>query len=380
MNKNFLIMSPGPTTVPPEVLMEGARPILHHRTPEFREYIEECTKGLQYIFQTKYQVFNFVSTGTGAMESAVANLINPGDKAIAVSGGKFGERWVKILKSYKADVIEITVEWSTVVKAEQIEKALKENPDVKAVYITLTDTSAGGVTPVKEIGEVVKDYNAVLVVDAVSGLLAEEYKMDEWGVDVTVSSSQKGVMLPPGLAFAAVNDKAFELSKTVKSPKFYFDWQAYSKKFPNDTPYTAGVSLMYQLKKALEIIKEETVEHIWYRHKVLADATRAAMNAIGLKLLNDHPNNVATAVLSGNLDGQEVVKIMREKYGIIIAGGQEPYKGKIFRLGHLGYVSGKDVITMLGALEMTLKDMGYDLEFGKAVAAALPILREGEIW
>jgi aspartate aminotransferase-like enzyme len=373
-------MSPGPTTVPPEVLMEGARPIIHHRTPEFREYVDECTKGLQYIFQTKYRVFNFVSTGTGAMESAVANLINPGDKAIAVVGGKFGERWAKILKSYKANVVEVKVEWSTVVSPEQIENALKENPDTKVVYITLTDTSAGGVTPVKEIAKVVSKTDALLVVDAVSGLLAEEYKMDEWGVDVTVSSSQKGVMLPPGLAFAAVNDKAFEASKKIDSPKFYFDWKAYDKKFPNDTPYTAGVSLMYQLKKALEMIKEETVEHIWYRHKVLADATRAAMKAIGLELLNDHPNNVATAVLSGNIDGQEVVKIMREKYGIIIAGGQEPYKGKIFRLGHLGYVTGKDVITMLGALEMTLKDLGYDLEFGKAVAAALPILREGEIW
>jgi aspartate aminotransferase-like enzyme len=380
MNKNFLIMSPGPTTVPPEVLMEGARPILHHRTPEFREYVEFCTKGLQYIFQTKYRVFNFVSTGTGAMESAVANLINPGDKAIAISGGKFGERWVKILKSYQAEVVEIKVEWSTVVTPEQVEEALKNNPDTKVVYITLTDTSAGGVTPVKAIGEVVKNYDAVLVVDAVSGLLAEEFKMDEWNVDVTVSSSQKGVMLPPGLAFAAVNDRAFELSKKTKSPKFYFDWKAYDKKFPNDTPYTAGVSLMYQLKKSLEMIKEETVEHIWLRHKVLADATRAAIKALGMKLLNDHPNNVATAVLSAPLDGQEVVKIMREKYGIIIAGGQEPYKGKIFRLGHLGYVSGKDVITMLGALEMTLRDMGYDLEFGKAVAAALPILREGEIW
>lgn len=377
MLKKQYLLTPGPTPVPPESLLAMAKPIIHHRTKGFCSILGEVSENLKYVYQTKNDVFIFTSSGTGAMEASVANLLSSGDKALAVIGGKFGERWQEICQAYNVDVIPLDVEWGTAIKPEIIEKELEKNPEIKAVFTTLCETSTGVLTDVKSIAQITKKYKAVLVVDAISALAAEELKADEWEIDVVVSGSQKGLMLPPGLAFISFNDKAFKFAEESNLPKYYFDIKKAKKSLDkSDTPWTPAVSLVIGLKENLKIIQNEGIENVIARHRMLAHATREAMKALGLELLAlDSPANAVTAVkIPEGVDGEALVKGLRDKYDIWIAGGQAHLKGKIFRLAHLGYMNQFDVIVGIVALEMTLKELGYQFELGTGVRRAEEVL------
>ncbi len=378
LKKNY-ILSPGPTPVPERVLLAGAQPILHHRTPQFEKIFAEVSESIKYLFQTKNDVFIFASSGTGAMEATVANLLSKEDTAIVVVGGKFGERWEEICKAFGVNVVRIAVEWGDVVSPVQIEEAIKQHPEAKVVLTTISETSTGTVSDLEAIAEVVKDTDKILVTDAVSGLLATPLKMDEWNVNVVVAASQKGVMLPPGLAFVAIDEKAWRLVESSDLPKYYFDFKAYKKKAPKQTPYTTSVSMIFQLREAIEMIKEEGIENIWERHRILADAVRAAIKALGLELLSKSPGNIATAIkVPEGIDGLQLVKVLRDKHGAVIAGGQGKLVGKIIRIAHLGYMDKFDMITAISSLEMSLKELGYPIELGKGVRAAEEVfMREG---
>lgn len=378
MIKKYYLLSPGPTPVPEKVLSIAAEPIIHHRTSEFSDMFMDAVEGLKYVFQTKEDVFVLTSSGTGAMEMAVANLISPGDRVITINGGKFGERWGHICRAYGAEVREIVLEWGQDFTKEQLAEELKTQPDTKAVFATLSETSSGTVYDIKGFGEVVSATDAVLVVDGISGLGATPCPMDKWQVDVMVSGSQKSFMIPPGLAYIAFSPKAWKLVETSTCPKFYFDAKKYKKSLAKrTTPYTPAVSLIIQQKKALDIIRDQGLEKIFEHHRILGDATRAGVKAIGLELLSQRPGNILTAVkVPEGIDGVKLVKTMQGKYMAYIAGGQDPYKGKIFRIAHLGYMGGFDIITALTALEMTLAELGYKFDKGQAIKAAEEILME----
>ncbi len=376
IKKNY-ILAPGPTPVPTEVLLAGAQETIHHRTPQFLNIQKETLEKARMLFQTKNNVFALVSTGTGAMEAAVASTVAKGDKVIVVDGGKFGERWGDLCKAFEAEIDLIKLDWGDYVTPEQIKAALEKNPDTVAVFATHSETSTGTVNPIEEIAAVVKDYKALMVVDSVSGLLAEPLKMDEWHVDIVSTGLQKGVMLPPGLALVALSDKAIaRVNECPNKNRYYFDLKQYIKKYP-DSPYTAGVNSIYQLHAALKMIEEEGIEAVWDRHRILADATRAGVKAMGLELLSKKPGNVTTAVLSP-VDTGKLTKLMRDKYGVTMAGGQDHYKGKIFRMAHLGYMSKFDTIIGLAALEMAFNELGHKVELGVGVKAAEEVfLKEG---
>ncbi len=381
MQKRYLF-APGPTPVPPEALMAMAMPVIHHRAPDFIPVLDSAKKGLQWLYQTKNDVLILASTGTGGMVGSVNNFLSPGDKALVVNGGKFGERWMKICKSYGIKVEEIRVEWGYTVKPEDVEKSLKNTADIKAVFVQATETSTGVYHDIKSLGGIVKNYdNTLFVVDAISALGAHDLRTDEWRIDIMVGGSQKGLMLPPGLAFVSISDKAWKMSENSKSPRFYFDFKKEREALAkNQTNFTAAVTLIIGLNACLKLMQSEGLENIFARHERLAHATREAMKAIGLELFTkESPSNSVTAVMAPEgFDGQLIYKNLREKYGITAAGGQDAAKGKIFRIAHLGYADTFDVITAVAGVEMVLKGMGYDVKLGKGVAVAEEILMEGK--
>jgi aspartate aminotransferase-like enzyme len=378
MIKKYYLLSPGPTPVPEDVLAAAATPIIHHRTPEFSGIFMEVTEGLKYVFGTEQDVFVLTSSGTGAMETAVINTLSPDDKVITLSGGKFGERWGQICRSYGVDVREVVLEWGEPFTKEQLADELKANPETKAVFATLSETSSGTVYDIQGYGEVLANSDAILVVDGISGLGATPCPMDEWKVDVMVAGSQKSFMIPPGLAYLSFSAKAWGLVEKSTIPKFYFDAKKCKKNLQKKTtPYTPAVSLVIQQKKALDLIKSVGLEKLFEHHRILGDATRAGVKAIGLELLSKSPGNILTAVkVPAGVDGIKLVKTMQGKYMAYIAGGQDPYKGKIFRIAHLGYMGGFDIIIALTALEMTLSELEFDFKRGSAIEAAEAILKE----
>ncbi|MBN2189791.1 MAG: alanine--glyoxylate aminotransferase family protein [Candidatus Aureabacteria bacterium] len=372
MKKEFLL-APGPSQVPPETLLEMAKPVFHHRTKRFQNIFAEVQEGLKYVFQTKNPVLVFASSGTGAMEGAVSSVLSPGDKAISVVGGKFGERWSKLCKAFGVQSIDINVEWGKTVDPAVLKKELENNKGVKAVYVTLVETSTGTLADIKKIGEVVKNTPAILVVDAISGLGADMFMTDEWNVDIAISGSQKALMLPPGLAFASVSEKAMKLVNESKNTSFYFSFKkAKASLDKNDTAYTPAVTLIIGLKKSLDMIKEETIEKVWKRHEDNAAAMRQAVKAIGLKLYSQNPANAVTAVwIPETVDGSAFVKKIRDEYGVTMAGGQEDLKGRIFRVAQMGYANQFDTVVASSAIEMVLAELGYGFERGAATRAAV---------
>jgi aspartate aminotransferase-like enzyme len=378
MLKKYYLLSPGPTPIPDEVLSVAAQPIIHHRTPEFSEIFMQVTEGLKYVFGTKEDVFILTSSGSGAMETAIVNTLSPGDKVISVNGGKFGERWGNICRAYGVEVKEIVLEWGDDFTRDQLAVELKANPGVKAVFSTLSETSSGAVYDIKGYGEVVSQSEAILVVDGISGMGATPCPMDEWKVDIMVSGSQKSFMIPPGLAYIAFSPKAWKLTAASKLPKFYFDAKKAKKNLEKQTtPWTPAVSLIIQQKKALDIITGMGLEKLFEHHRILGDAARAGAKALGLELLAKNPGNILTAIkVPAGVDGSKLVKTMQAKYKAYIAGAQEPNKGKFFRIAHLGYMGGFDIVTALTALEMTLADFGFAFERGSSIAAAENVLRE----
>jgi len=375
MRKEYLL-APGPTPVPPEVLLEMARPVFHHRTAEYRKLHEEVLQSLKAVFRTQNDVFISSSSGTGSMETAVCNVIGPGDKAIAVQGGKFGERWCELCDAFGADTIKIDVEWGKPVDPAAIRTALEENPDVKAVFTTLVETSTGVVTDIEAIGAVVKETDALLAVDGISSVGAIPMETDAWGVDMLVVGSQKALMMPPGLSFITVSPKAWKRIETRKPTAYYFDLKRARKSMQTfDNPWTPAVTLVVGLKKALDMILERGIEQVWQDTRRLAEAARAAVKAMGLELLADPPSDCVTAIkLPEGLDGAKLVKDMRIDKGVTVAGGQSRLKGKIVRISHMGYVGDYDLIIGISALEMMLAEMGYEFEVGAGVRAAEQVL------
>lgn len=373
--KKYFLLTPGPTPVPNEVAQEEAKPILHHRTTEFGKIFVEVIEGMKYVFQTKNDVLMVTGSGTAAMEAAVVNLLSPQDEVIVASCGNFGDRWENICNVYGVKVHKVAVDWGQAVNPEDIEKILRQNKNIKAVFTTHTETSTGIVNDIETIGKIVKDTDAVLVVDTVSGLAGQKFLTDDWYVDVAVTGSQKGLMCPPGLSFATVSQKAWKLVEKSTLPKFYLDFNKMRKSIDNkETPFTPAVSLVVALHKAIEIIKEKTLEKIWEQTEKLAVATRSAVKAMGLKIFCDenHISNVVTPIsMPENIDGQKVVKTLREEFGISIAGGQGKLKGKIVRIAHMGYIDKFDLIVGISGLEIVLNKLGYKVELGVGVKAFL---------
>ena len=378
MQKKYLLFAPGPSPIPPNVLLAMAEPIIHHRAPAYIKVLEEVREGLKYVFQTKNEVLLFASSGTGAMEGAVTNTLCAGDKALVVQSGKFGERWANICKAYGVHAKIIHVEWGKAVDPDLIKKALDVEPSLRAVMIQASETSTGVMHPVREIAEIVKKHdNTILIVDAITGLGVFDLPTDKWGLDVLVGGSQKAMMLPPGLAFAALTDKAWGFVEKATLPRFYFDFKRELKNIKdNQSAWTPAVSLVVGLREVLRMIKEEGLENVFARTDRMARATREAMKALGLALFApDSPSNAVTAVVAPpGVDGQKVVKVLREKHNITIAGGQDQAKGKIFRIAHFGYMDTYDIVTAVAAVEMTLKELGYAVELGRGVKAALEVL------
>ncbi|MCX5657210.1 MAG: alanine--glyoxylate aminotransferase family protein [Candidatus Omnitrophica bacterium] len=375
-----LLLTPGPTPIPPEILLAMAKPIIHHRTSEYRVVFEEVIKGLKYVFQTENDCFVFASSGTGAMEAAVVNLLSPKDKVLVVQGGKFGERWTEICRSYGIEVVVIDVTWGEAPKLEDIENVLeKEGSRIKAVFVTLCETSTGAAIDLKNIGAILKKRDAVLVVDAISALASIELRTDVWGADVVVSGSQKGLMLPPGLGLLSISKKAWKLVEQAKCPRYYFDLREAKKALDKiDTPFTPAITLVVGLREALNVIQKEGLENIWARHSCMAKATRAAMLALGLELFapNASSDAVTAVKVPQGLDGENLVKLLRQKYGVSFAGGQAELKGKVFRIAHMGYITPEDILLAISCIEIALNEMGHKVTFGKGVRAAEEIFSQ----
>jgi aspartate aminotransferase-like enzyme len=374
--RKYRLMAPGPTPVPERVLLKMADTVIHHRTPQFQGVLKEVNVKLKKVFRTENPVLMFASSGTGAMEASIVNVLSKGDKALVIRGGKFGERFDKISRAYGVEVIPYDVEWGHPAEPAVLARMLKDNPGVKAVYGTLCETSTGVVNDVRGLGGVIAETDAIFIVDAISGLTAEEFYPDKWGVDMVVGGSQKGLMLPPGLSFLSVSKKAEKLIEASTLPKFYFDLKAALKSYDkDDTPWTPAVSLINGLNMILDMLLEEGLDNVLARHARLAKATREAMKAIGLELFSLRPANTLTAVkVPAGIDGAQIPRKLRDEQKMTIAGGQAALKGKIFRVAHLGYMDEFDTISVISALEIVLSQLGYNMEFGKGVAKAQELL------
>jgi aspartate aminotransferase-like enzyme len=371
-SKKYLF-TPGPVSVPPEVLLEMAQPIIHHRTPQFSAVLDQARERLKPLFGTRQEPILLASSGTGAMEASVINLLQPGDHAVFVNGGKFGERWGKLLLSFGMVAHEVKVEWGRAARPEQIEDALRAHPESKAILIQASETSTCAIHPVAAIGEVARRRGAMLIVDGITSVGVFEQKMDEWGVDAYVTGSQKALMLPPGLGAVALSERALETAKDNKTPKFYFDLLKELKAQRDDhtTAFTPAVSLIVGLNKSLEMIHAETLPRVFARHEAMASATREAGQALGLGLIApDNPAPGVTGLLAPQgLDTGRVVKYMRDTLGVAVQGGQDQMKGRLVRIGHMGHLTLFDVLVAVSALEAALKSLGYEFKPGVGVAA-----------
>ncbi|MGH7409729.1 MAG: pyridoxal-phosphate-dependent aminotransferase family protein [Candidatus Methylomirabilis sp.] len=377
MKKRHLL-APGPTQVLPEALLAMARPIIYHRGPEYEAILARVREGLKFLFQTRNEVLVFTSSGTGGMEGAVVNTLSPGDRALVIRGGKFGERWGEICEAYGIHTEYIDVEWGRAVDPDLVAAALKADPSIKAVFATHSESSTGVLHDIGAIARSVRATPAILIVDAITSIGVVDLPMDAWGVDVVVSGSQKSLMIPPGLAFCGVSDKAWAVVERSRLPKFYFDFKAERKSLEkNQNAFTPAVSLIVALHESLAAIRAEGLQAIFARHDRLARATRAGVNALGLELFAERPTPALTAVtVPSGVEASAIIKTLRTAHGITIAGGQTKVKGKIFRLAHLGYADDSDVIVCLSALERTLNDLGYPTKLGEGVRAAQEVLSQ----
>lgn len=370
-----ILMTPGPTPVPPEVLLAQGSPLVYHRGPGYGRLLREVTDGLKSMLKTKGDVLVFTASGTGGLESAVANLFSPGDRVVVPVAGYFGERFGKIAEAFGLDVRRVDYEWGRAVRAEDVAEALAEAP-TKGVLAQHSETSTGVIHDVEAIGRVTREAGVLLVVDVISSVGAVPYEGDAWGVDVAVGGSQKALGATPGIAFASVSEAAWAASREAKNPRFYFDWAAYKQSYdlPDpESPWTPAISLLLGLRAALQLYFEEGEAAVLDRHRLLSAAVKEGVRALGLDLDGDHPDRgwAVTAVRAPEgIDGNELVAQIRAEHGIILAPGQGPLKGKVFRIGHLGHYDRFDVIRCLAALELSLEAMGYPVKRGAAVAAA----------
>jgi aspartate aminotransferase-like enzyme len=376
------LMTAGPTPLPPAVSQVMAEPMLYHRAPAFVEVYARALERLKRVFGTANDVLVFAASGTGAMESAVANLIRSGEPALVASCGKFGERWAELCDAYGARIVHFEAGWGSKVEPAELDRRLADAPDVGVVFTTLSETSTGVVNDVRELAEVAHRHGALIAVDAVSGVGAVPLPQDEWGVDVVVGGSQKALMAPPGLGFASPNAAALDRAAAGGSGRYFFDWGrtvAGQRKDPPDSAFTPAVGLIMALDVALGMIEEEGLERVYERHRVLGRATREAVRALDLETFgpDDENANVATAIkLPEAIEGRKVPSTMRDRFGVTIAGGQGPLAGKIARIAHCGYFGAFDIVLTIAAFEMTLRELGHEVELGAGVGAAQRVFLE----
>ena len=370
--KADILLTPGPTPLPPQVREALARPIIHHRTSQYRALFKRTLQGMKTVLQTANDVICFTSSGTGAMEAAVVNLLSPGDEAIVVLGGKFAERWQELCQAYGVTVATVPVAYGDAIKSQDVAAALKTHPKAKAIFATLCETSTGVVHDIQAIAAITRNSPAVLVIDAISGLLADDCPTDRWGVDVVVTGSQKGLMLPPGLAYMSLNQRAWALVDQATTPRYYTDLRLYKKSLADDdTPFTSAVSLVVALDEALKIVLEMGLPQMIQRCAQMATACRAGMTALGLSLFAKRPSNGVTAVnVPSGVDGKKLTSAMYERSRVMAAGGQGSMAGKIFRFAHMGYISPDDVLAGLAAVEDALATLGHPVKAGEGVKAA----------
>jgi aspartate aminotransferase-like enzyme len=375
------LFTPGPVPVPERVLLAMAQPVINHRAPDFLPVFAQCKRGLQRLFQTESPVLLFAASGTGAMDAAVSNLLSPGDHALVVRGGKFGERWQEICEAYGVRTTCIDVTWGQAVDPGAVAAALDANPEIRAVYLQASETSTAVRHPVREIAQIVRrSDDRLIVVDAITAIGVYDLPMDAWGLDVVISGSQKAFMMPPGLAFLGLSDRAQRFMRSARAPHYYFSFDKELEALPTDqTSWTPAVSLLVGLAEALKIIlDEEGLEATWARTEKLAFATREAMRAIGLELLApDAPSPACTAVfVPDGVDGAALRKYLRDKLGYTLADGQGKLKGKIFRIAHLGYFDRFDTIACVAAVEIALAALGYVHKLGEGARTATELLRD----
>jgi len=371
-----LLMIPGPTPVPEEVLRALSHPMINHRGPEYMALQRELIAGLKQAYQTANDVQIFPASGTGGLEAAVVNVLSPGDRVLAVPVGAFGQRFAEIAEVYGANVRRMEVEWGRAADAAQIAAALREEPDTRALLLTHNETSTGVLNDIRAIAAAARAVrpDVLLLVDSISGMLAVDLRPDEWDLDVVVGGSQKAWMIPPGLTFLSISPRAWAAHREARMPRFYFDFSRMKKSMETDqTPYTPALPQLFGLQVALRKILDEGLPAMFRRHQRLGDATRSAVRAMGLQLLaqeGSYSNSLTAVRMPEGLTAKEVRGRMREGHGVVVAGGQGKIKEQVVRLGHLGYVDENDVLAMIGALEATLRELGRDVQPGQGVAAA----------
>jgi aspartate aminotransferase-like enzyme len=378
--KKQRLLAPGPTPVPEETLLELAKPVPYHRTPEARQLLAEVLEDLQYVFQTRSPIIPLTSSGTGGLEAAVVNCLPPGSKAICLIAGRFGERWRSLCKAFGVEAVTVSVPYGQAVQPEQLARALAEHPDAAAVCSTLSETSTGVGHDIAAFGRLVAATPALLFVDAISGLGAMECRTDDWKIDVCVTGSQKALMLPPGLAFLSVSDKAWkQIDKNPTPRTFYFDLKkARTALQTSETPFTPAHTLLRALRLSLKQIRATEIENIWASQARNAAAARAGFQAMGLEIFAARPaNGLTVAKVPEGIDGSKLLSRLEKQYGLKLAGGQDHLKGKIIRLAHMGYIDQFDVLAGLAGVELVLLEMGHPVEPGKGLAAAQRVLAEG---
>jgi len=375
----YYLMAPGPSMIPERILLEMAQPSIHHRTKQFESILDDVRKQLKLVFQTTQEVIPLTCSGTGGMEAVIANCFSPGDKVLVIRAGKFGERWSEQCTRYGLNVINYDVQWGDVSDLNILKGLLEKNTDTKGVLCQACETSTGTFQPIEKIGNLIKTMpNTLFMVDAITALGITDIKTDAWGIDAIVTGSQKAFMLPPGLAMVCLSIKAWAFAEKAKLPRFYFDLREELKALKkNQTHFTPAVSLIRGLNVALEMMLTEGLDKLFARHRRLAEATRESMKAIGLSILSKAPSDSITAIVSPQgIDSDKIVQRLSDHYNISIVGGQDRLKGKIFRLGHMGYCGDFDVISMVAATEMALKDLGLNIDVGTATAVATKILHK----
>ena len=381
MDRPEILMTPGPTPVPPEVLLAQGSPFPYHRGPGYTKLLTDVTEGLKRLMRTDNDVVLFAASGTGGLESVAANLFSPGDRVVVPVAGYFGERFAGIARAFGLDVLQLDYEWGSVVPPEDVERALGEG-QAKGVLVQHSETSTGVIHDIEAIAQITNQAGVLLAVDAISSLGAVPFEGDAWGIDVCVGGSQKALSATPGLSFVSVSGRAWRAAETAKNPRFYFDWRRYKDALEQDgdSPFTPALSLMLGMKAALDLYFEEGQEAVLERHRLLSDAVKEGCRALGLDIAAEHPERawaVTQVAAPEGIDGTELVAKVRRDHGIILAPGQGPLKGKVFRIGHLGQYDKLDILRGLAAIEMTLGGMGYPVKPGAAVAAAEAVFAKG---
>ena len=373
------LLIPGPVEVSNEVLLSVAKPLMGHRTPDFEEILMSCIEDLKYVFQTKNDVLIITGSGTSAMDAAIASTVSEGDEVICIGGGKFGERFAEIAKSYGANVIEFKVEWGSTFDKDKLEETVA-NSDAEVITLTHNETSTGVLHDASFVGKLAREYDMLFIMDGITSVGGDDVKTDKWGVDICITGSQKCIAAPPGLAMLSISEKALEVINNKKPKAYYLNLQKYKKSIEKrTTPFTPSVTLIYGLYQALKEIRKEGLERRIKRHRTLAKATREAIKALGLELLpkEEIASNTVTAIkIPKNLTDDDIRGKLKRKFKVLVAGGQAKLKGKIFRIGHMGNVGYLDLVGVIGALELVLKEANLDVKLGSGLKAVQEVFEK----